>query len=466
MKRRASVDNKLTKNRFLIISCTVIMILNGCSTSMKSEKKMLLKEIEFSLKNEFIDLWYPASLDSVYGGFLSDFTFDWQPQGPQHKMIVTQSRQIWTATQCALFYNDDYYRRIAAHGLHFLRDKIWDTKYGGFYHIRDQQGNALPGDDADQKSAYGNAFALYALATHYAVFGDSAVLDLACQTFNWLEKYNHDPEYKGYVDVTDRTGNWLQQNTNGIRIGNLDGGVIKDFNSSIHILEALTQFYKVRPDSLVWERLQEMLILIRDFMIDERGFLKLYFERDWTPFTVDDSADTTRPADYSLAHVSFGHDVETAYLMLEADQALGTHSNPQIRSIAKKIVDHTLANGWDQSNGGFYYQGNYFANSDTITVIDNTKEWWVQAEGLNALLLMAKLFPEENKYYESFKRQWEYLQRYLIDHEHGGWYSKGLDKSPERLKSPKGSIWKVNYHETRAMINCIKLLQNEHELLK
>jgi len=430
---------------------------------MNSEKEKLLKEIEFSLKNEFLDAWYPASLDTVYGGFLSDFTYDWKPQGPQDKMIVSQSRQIWTATRAATFYNDNNYRRIATHGLRFLGDKMWDSEYGGFYQFRDRQGNALLNDNADQKSAYGNAFALYALATYYAAFGDSAVLELACQTFNWLEKYNHDPEYKGYVDVTDRTGTWLQQNTNGVIVGNLDGGVIKDFNSSIHVLEALTQFYKVRPDSLVRERLSEMLTLIRNVMIDERGFLKLYFERDWKPITIDDSADITRPADYSLDHVSFGHDVETAYLMLEADQALGTHTNPQIRSIAQKMVDHALANGWDQTKGGFYYQGYYFNNSDMITIIDDTKEWWVQAEGLNALLLMAELFPEEKKYYVTFKQQWEYLQRYLIDHEHGGWYSKGLDKSPERRKSPKGSIWKVNYHETRAMINCIRLVQNRHE---
>ncbi len=77
---------------------------------------------------------------------------------------------------------------------------------------------------------------------------------------------------------------------------------------------------------------------------------------------------------------------------------------------------------------------------------------------------MAKLFPAEKKYYQAFKKQWEYMNKYLIDHEHGGWYKEGLDKSPEQWNGVKGSDWKVNYHESRALSNCIKMLKSEHEL--
>jgi mannobiose 2-epimerase len=152
--------------------------------------------------------------------------------------------------------------------------------------------------------------------------------------------------------------------------------------------------------------------------------------------------------------------------MLEASHVLGLKSESKTLTVAKRMVDHALANGWDDNNGGFYYQGYYFNNAGSISIIDEKKEWWVQAEGLNALLLMAKLFPQEQKYDAAFKKQWEYMNKYLLDHEHGGWYKEGLDQSPEQLKGAKGSEWKVNYHESRALMNCIKMLKSQHELTK
>ena len=53
----------------------------------------------------------------------------------------------------------------------------------------------------------------------------------------------------------------------------------KDQNSSIHILEALTELYHVWPEPLVRLRLQEMLSLIRDKMVSKKGYLILFFNR-------------------------------------------------------------------------------------------------------------------------------------------------------------------------------------------
>ena len=92
----------------------------------------------------------------------------------------------------------------------------------------------------------------------------------------------------------------------------------------------------------------------------------------------------------------------------------------------------------------------------------NTKEWWAQGEALNALLLMADIFPQdEHRYFEKFCIQWNYCKQYLIDEEHGGWYWGGIDIVPALTKAPKGSIWKCNYHTSRALINCINRLNHE-----
>ena len=64
--------------------------------------------------------------------------------------------------------------------------------------------------------------------------------------------------------------------------------------------------------------------------------------------------------------------------------------------VAKKMVDHALQNGWDDSVGGFYDEGYYFKDKEGITITHDTKNWWAQAEGLNTLLMMADLFPKMN----------------------------------------------------------------------
>lgn len=430
------------------------------------QRRKLISEMRTSLDTDLLKVWYPESLDSSHGGFLSDLTYDWKPHGPQHKMLVTQARHVWTASRAALFYEQDRFRRIAEHGFHFLKNSMWDTDHGGFYMLRSREGNSVPNPQGENKSAYGNAFAIYALAAYYRMSGDRAASNLAKETFFWLERHSHDPEYGGYFDALMPDGSWLSKSDTQMQMGYIGRAGWKDQNSSIHILEAFTELYRVWPDGLLRRRFLEMLVLIRDTMVTEKGCLTLFFERDWTPVTYRDSSDTVRKANVQYDHVSFGHDVETAYLMLEASDVLGARADAETLSVARRMVDHALAGGWDDKNGGFYFQGYYGDDPDSLSIIDDSKVWWVQAEGLNVLLHMSKYFPEGKKYAEAFQKQWDYIKKYLIDHEFGGWYSEGLDKSPEQRKKPKASIWKANYHNVRALMNCIQMLNSECEMVR
>src|SRR3982751_3704183 len=98
------------------------------------ERRQIATAMEQSLQHELLDVYYPHSMDTVYGGFLSTFTYDFKPAGDQEKMIVTQSRHTWTNAKAALRYPDKlYFRRDATAGFHFLADFMWDKQYGGFY---------------------------------------------------------------------------------------------------------------------------------------------------------------------------------------------------------------------------------------------------------------------------------------------------------------------------------------------
>jgi mannobiose 2-epimerase len=103
-------------------------------------------------------------------------------------------------------------------------------------------------------------------------------------------------------------------------------------------------------------------------------------------------------------------------------------------------------------------------DSDVCTILNPAKIWWSQAEGLNALLLMSQLYPDEKEYYELFEKQWQYINEHMIDHTYGGWYDEGLDSNPEAVQHVKAQIWKVNYHNIRALINVIQMLEGRFKL--
>src|SRR5664279_4613568 len=139
-----------------------------------TERRTIAIAMEQSLKHDLLDVYYPRALDTVYGGFLSTFTYDFKPTGSQEKMIVTQSRHTWTNAKAGLRYPEKpYYRIDAIAGFHFLAGKMWDKQYGGFYSLVTRTGEIPPGDAAD-KNAYGNAFGMYALAAYYQLTGDTA----------------------------------------------------------------------------------------------------------------------------------------------------------------------------------------------------------------------------------------------------------------------------------------------------
>jgi cellobiose epimerase len=453
----------------LLSKVILLMVLVGFSCKQKEVPDKSLSEeflplLETSL-DELVKVWYPISMDSLHGGFWSDFDHKWEKVGKQNKMLVSQTRHIWTAATLALFYKDKKYQAIAAHGYHFIRDKMWDTENGGFYTLLGFEGDSLK-VLSTEKSAYGNSFAIYGLATYYKASKDTTALNLAKKTFAWLEEHAHDSVYKGYFDVLKQDGSWmLETEVNDKNYANFNRKDWKDQNSSIHLLESFSALYEVWPDPLVGQRLEELLVLIRDTITTEKGYLTLHLQRDWTPVSLRDSTEAYRKQNFYLDHVSFGHDVETAFLMLEASHILGKKNDSNTLVAAKKMVDHALEWGWDHEEGGFY-DGGYYWESDNRTIENKAKVWWAEAEGLNTLLMMSKLFPEEERYIDLFKKQWAYIDTNLIDYEYGGWYHEGLDTNPEAKNDPKANIWKVNYHNLRTLVNVIQMLNDDFALTK
>ena len=211
-------------------------------------------------------------------------------------------------------------------------------------------------------------------------------------------------------------------------------------NSHIHMLEAFAELSRVDPRPVVKERLREVFQIVRDKIAVEPGALNLYLTRDWRAIP---------------AHDSFGHDIETAYLLVEAAEALGMPEDERTWKVARSLVDHALDWGWDDDHGGFYDKGESFAGN----AFDTTKVWWTEAEGLNALMVMHKKYGKEtDRYLRAFRKQWDFIRSHMLDPKHGGWFAETeRDGQPASATAAKANPWMANYHTSRAMMNVARL---------
>jgi mannobiose 2-epimerase len=207
----------------------------------------------------------------------------------------------------------------------------------------------------------------------------------------------------------------------------------KSMNTHIHLVESVTQLYGVWKDDTVRQRLKELLSIVRDRICVQPGVMNLFFTADWRPIP---------------DHDSYGHEVETAFLMLEAEDALGHGHDPRTERMAKMLVDHALAYGWDENYGGFFQEGTTFGKPEW-----RMKEWWVEFEGLNALLLMHEKYGRQNdNYFKAFQKQWRFIQHYQTDSEYHGVYQL-VGPDGNAVEPIKGRIWKAAYHDGRAVLN-------------
>ena len=444
--------------RLLILSGILSLSLaNLYGQSTKINRTEIADEIENWMLKACVHPWYPTCIDEEYGGYLTNFDAEWRPVEVQNKMIVTQARLIWSAAVLAEFYpaEKEKYLSYAHHGFLFLRDKMWDEEHGGFYQMVDQSGKAINADDqlGQIKTAYGNAFGVYGLSAYARASQNMDALELAKKAFLWLENHSHDQKAGGYFQFLLENGTAME-----------DGYTAppKDQNSSIHLLEAFTELYQVWPTALVRSRVEEMLLLIRDVIVVEPGYLTLFSNADWSAVSYRDSSDEAREEHHHLDHVSFGHDIETAYLLMEASHIIHHDEATKTAALGKQMVDHTLQKGWDIDDGGIYDGGYYFNNAKDISITQTAKAWWAQVEAMNTLLIMGDLYPEDPlDYMGFFKKQWDYTQLYLIDRVNPGIYVSGIDERPGAKEAAKGGIWKVNYHNVRSFLNCIKRLREK-----
>ena len=385
------------------------------------------------LKTNLVDFYLPACVDRRQGGYLESLG-DGRFVATGEKFLTMQGRQLWFfSTLARAGIEAEPALAAAKAGFDFLEGQMRDRRYGGYFAKVSDAGQ--PTDR--RKHAYLNAFALYGLVAYHGASGDPQALAAAQDLFRVLDQKAYDRPHGGYVEFF--TEDW-QPITDPNERSYVGTSGTKTYNTHLHLLEALTALYRAWPDPLVRQRLAELVVInaatVRhpDFPCNIDGW-----RPDWRMVEV--------PANL---RASYGHDIECAWLTLNAARALGW-SPRLLRGWAEALCGYSLTFGFDRTHGGFYYTGPLGRPAD-----DTRKEWWVQAEALVSMLEMYRLTGKP-EYYDAFRRTFAFVQKHQVAPEGSWWATRTADGSPK--SNQRSSPWQGAYHNGRALLLSAGLLE-------
>lgn len=399
----------------------------------------LTAELEKTLRGNILDFWYPRSIDKTNGGYTIAFGPKGEARSGASKGIVTQARNVWFFARLAR--SGEFGSKVtkqqlldaADHGYRFLREKMWDRANGGFYWEVDAAGEK---QIRPKKHLYGQSFGLYALSELALASGRADVLDSALDFFRLLEDKSHDKDFGGYIEFFEP--DWSAPPAG--EPGYMGDARLKLMNTHLHLMEAMTAFYRASKLPLARERLLELIAIQSNTVVrKEWGACTDKYTRDWTP-----------RLEGNYARISYGHDIENVWLLMDATEAAGVPDAPY-HDLYRTLWRYSMKYGFDFGQGGFYYTGDHGQPAD-----DRNKSWWVQAEALVSALRMYRI-TREPVYLEAFRKTWEFTRDHQIDWEVGEWHSTVTARGDKR--GDKANIWKSAYHNGRAMIECLPLVR-------
>lgn len=409
---------------------------------MKS--KNILKQykavFEKELHENILSYWMKFAVEEDGNGFYPAVDMDNKPVLSANKTCVLNARILWTFSAAAKAYPGRGYEEIAHRAFKVVTEDFADKDFGGFYMELSSNNEVVN----DIKHTYAQAFVIYSFSKYYELNPSEEVMKRIQDFFYFLDNKTKDPDNAGYFESFTR--GWKLHEENRMA----DNNEPKSMNTHLHVLEAYASIYKVWKGDLIKKRLTELLEIFIENIIRESGHLGVFFTSE------------LQETEHSKAICSFGHDIEASWLIWEAAEILG---DKEILKRAKpliiKMADAVLRVAVDKDGGLFLESTRYGSHVKT------NKHWWQQAETLVGFMNMFQLLGDQ-KYWDTVKLSWDFIDRCLIDHERGEWFTKvnrlGVpyliepadDPSPYYRNDWKIDPWKCPYHNGRAMLELVE----------
>lgn len=382
------------------------------------------------LKENILGYWMKNTVDEKRFGFIGEIKSNGEAVADADKGLVLHARILWTFASAYRLYKDEAYLKMAERAYDALNTRFRDNEYGGLFWMIDANGRPTQ----DKKQVYGQAFVIYALAEYYRAAGREEALAWAGDLYRLIERYAYDPVHLGYVEALAR--DWSE--TDDLSLSGKDLNERKSMNTHLHVLEGYTNLYRVWKPEGLRAKLKELIEVHLDKIIDPKtNHFLLFFDDEWESKAPD---------------VSYGHDIEGSWLLWEAAEVLGDEELlARVKPAALAMAKATLEQGVDKDGGLF----NEFDGKH----LDDSKDWWPQAEAMVGFLNAYQLSGEE-AYLDAAKGSWTFIENFVSDRAGGEWHwqvtREGVPVVSDR--QPKVGAWKCPYHNSRACFEALERL--------
>lgn len=387
---------------------------------------MFATEIKEHLVNDLIPFWQGLK-DEENGGFYGYLSYDLKLDKKAVKGCILNSRILWFFSNAYMVLGDPSLLESATHAYQFLKEHCVDDEFGGVFWSLTYDGK--PEDTT--KHTYNQAFSIYALASYYDASKNPEALEIAWKLYDLVESKCKD-EY-GYLEAFTRS---FEPEENDKLSEN---GVIaeKTMNTLLHVFEAYTELYRVTKEEKVAKQIRFMMDIIKDKVFNkEIGRQEVFFDRTWNTL---------------IDLYSYGHDIETAWLVDRGLEVLDDKAYTNMLSPITKIITENIYNR--------AYIDHSLVNESENGVVDTTRVWWVQAEAVVGFLNGYQK-QGDKKFLDASVDIWNYIKKYFIDKRNGSeWFwSVKEDHTPD--EKPIVEPWKCPYHNGRMCFEVLRRMKD------
>lgn len=389
-------------------------------------------EVKEELQKDIIPFWKNLR-DDEKGGYYGWLSYDLVLDKKSEKGCILNSRITWFFSNAYTLLKDESLLEEAKHGYEFLMKHCVDKEYGGIFWSLNYDGTPLD----TTKHTYNQAFCIYALASYYEASKDREALELAFNLFRLIEEKCTDEV--GYLEAFTR--DFKPESNEKLS----ENGVLADktMNTLLHVFEAYTELYRVTGVLPEWKeeanevrcRLAWMMDLFADKIYNPaKRRQEVFFDKDYNTI---------------LDLHSYGHDIETAWLIDRGVEVLGEEAYEEKMSpITQALTEQIYRVAFD---------GHSLANECDRGVVNENRIWWVQAETVVGFLNGYEKTPEHSEYRDAALAVWEFIKEHVVDQRSGSeWFWEVRADGTPIEGRPIVEPWKCPYHNGRMCIEVMK----------
>ena len=407
----------------------------------------LREEVKEELLWHIIPFWKNMR-DDEWGGYYGWLSYDLSLDKKSEKGCILNSRITWFFSNAYTLLKEESLLDEAKHGYAFLKQHCVDRENGGVYWSLNYDGTPLD----TTKHTYNQAFSIYALSSYYEAAKEKEALELAYALYRLIETKCRDEV--GYLEAF--TKDFKPESNEKLS----ENGVMADktMNTLLHVFEAYTELYRVcRANETLDLQAENGSVVSAGYVAEQvkqrlHWILDLIAEKIYNPQKQRQEVFFDRNYHTILDLHSYGHDIETAWLVDRGVELLGEETyREKMTPITQALTAQVYQVAFD---------GHSLANECDRGVVNENRIWWVQAETLVGFLNAYQKDPSHSEYRDAALAEWEFIKEHVVDRRKGSeWYWEVQKDGSPIVTRPIVEPWKCPYHNGRMCFEVMKRIK-------